>query len=150
MATKWTEESIEFLKKYYENLDYSMKEIKEALGMCDTSIINKASSLGLSRRVVYPADATHKVCGMCKQKKEMDAFHKVKSRKDGRHNVCRECCSIKKRMQRRKEEGTTKVCSVCGQEKPAGKMNGSRCSSCIWQDFAQRHGKQNKKIKNNI
>lgn len=131
MGKKWTDEEITFLKFAYPNKDFTVKEICIALDRGDSSISNKASSLGIYRPKEDELPSGYKKCSKCDVIAPLNEFYKSKKTKDGYDGCCKYCKS-KKILKRGISENTiecnsntkrgiseniTKTCKECGEEK---------------------------------
>lgn len=71
-----------------------------------------------------------KVCTQCKAIKELDKFSILKSSKDGRNSVCKECRNKKAREKRNPKQVTgSKVCMNCNQYKYVSEFWGNKMNS---------------------
>lgn len=124
-SKRWTQEERDFIKRVYENLDYTIEEIGEAINRSKHAVTKEAKKLGLSRCGFYadkPAKEGHRICATCKQELSLDLFHKNKSKRFGVESSCKACQRLreitKKEEAKKKKiikEKPKKKCSCCNQ-----------------------------------
>lgn len=91
----WTKDELDFLKRVYEDLNYTTVEIADALNKTTAAVTSKAMRLKLTRND-YIKD-NKKFCHSCKTEKDISEFHKNKSKKIGLGSYCKDCKSKKNR-----------------------------------------------------
>ena len=73
----------------YEDSEYSSSEDSES-----SSSEDEASSLRSELRSEVTLQKEIKSCTKCKKTKQLELFHKNKSKKDGRRSTCKECRNV--------------------------------------------------------
>lgn len=145
-----TEEERAFVRKTYENKEYTVKEIADAINKSESAVHRYASSVGLSRRRTKQPEPTkpgHKICNGCGEELPFEAYTKNKNRKYGVEARCKACEKLaeikrkeKKLIQSIIEKTPVKACTICKEEKELNTDNfswyanrqvfASECKAC--------------------
>ena len=125
-STKWTQEELDFVKRVYENMEYSIQEIGDAIDRSETAVTKKARSMGLTRVNPYVNKVTkegHRICATCKQELPFEQFTKNKRKRYGVESSCKACQRLRKLQkeeEKKKNEAikktSTRVCRLCDIE----------------------------------
>ena len=142
----WTKEQDEFLTKVFNNHEFTLIEISEAIGKSESAIRNRAKMLGLKPdRKFKPYEVEGmKICPHCNELLPLDMFVKNASKKNGVSAYCISCDKIVKKIRaiKRKEEEIInssnrsklkeKKCTRCGEVKPISEYykTGGMCKKC--------------------
>ena len=140
----WTKEQDEFLLKVFNNKDFSMEEICEAIGKSDRTVRSRAELLGLkpNRRHKPFAIEGMKLCPHCNEYLPFDAFVKNASKPNGIGSYCSVCDSLIKKTKRvkakyiakeeRRKHIKEKKCTRCHVVKPIEDFYkiGGMCKIC--------------------
>lgn len=127
-SRKWTQEEIDFIKRVYENMEYTIEEMAQEINRTRVSVIKKAASLGLTRANPYVNRVTqegHRICCTCKQELPLEQFTKAKAKRYGVESSCKACVKLKKIQKKEKQkqeellkQSPTKKCKECNIEYP--------------------------------
>jgi hypothetical protein len=122
-SRKWSTEEDDFIKRVYENIEYSVQEIAEAIDRSATAVAKRAALYGLTRNNPYVNRVTkenHRICATCKQELPFEQFKKNKNKRYGIESSCKACQKLRmlqikeeKIKQKITQKSPTRKCAIC-------------------------------------
>lgn len=140
----WTKDQDDFLIKTYDNNEFTIQEIGEAIGKSERTVRTRAAFLGLkSNRKHNPFDIDGmKLCPRCKEHLPYNMFVKNSSKLNGIGSYCISCDKLIKRERQERikkekklinrKELKEKKCTRCKEVKSIDEFytSGGMCKKC--------------------